>query len=286
MFSSNWLFDFKRTLTSKSTIIIALAIFAFLAPPAFLTVVGDKAYLAGNGNSSTLVGGTVASNVIAGTSLNLVGAGAIAVSVLTILAAIVSFGNDKSRGILDSILAQPITRSGLVLSRYFSTFCALSIAASASVIAIDVLLDYLVGEFLSLSFAVGLIISFSFEIAVLLAFTFAIFYVIKSHGVMIALGVGLFSFFLLIGQVLSEYLPGSADITNTYIRLLIDSYFLNPTQFAYLVYTYTTKWFWENSIINPSIYGVTIFSLTVDSLLWLSVPLGILFVLTKRKDLD
>ncbi len=283
----NWVYDFKRTITSKSTIITAVAIFTILGLLTIQNVLGTKAFLAGNGAASDLIGGTVTSNALAETEQNMTG-GPLLVSILTILVALVSFGNDKSRGILDSILAQPISRTGLVFSRYLSILCALTIASTASVLAIDSILINLVGSSLSFAFTLGMILAYFFAAASVLAIMFAIFYVVRSSALMMGIGLGIFALFLLWPGLVSLIpgLLGAAPYSDLYIRVSIDSYFLNPTMFVQLVYILITKWFYLNSTIDPGAYGVYIFSLIADAAIWLGVPLGILFALCVKKDWD
>ena len=47
------------------------------------------------------------------------------------------YGKDSVSGVLESVLAQPITSKGLSLSRYFSSFAGMSIAFLVSVAVVD-----------------------------------------------------------------------------------------------------------------------------------------------------
>src|SRR5207245_445198 len=63
-----------------------------------------------------------------------------------ILGAYSSYGKDRLTGVLESILARPISRRGLAISRFLSTLTALAVAAILSVGLLALLLTPLLGR--------------------------------------------------------------------------------------------------------------------------------------------
>jgi hypothetical protein len=58
------------------------------------------------------------------------------------------YGKDSVSGVLESVLAQPITSKGLSLSRYFSSFAGMSIAFLVSVAVVDLIVQHFTTSFL------------------------------------------------------------------------------------------------------------------------------------------
>lgn len=278
MLDSPWFYDFKRTLTSRSTLMLMALILALMTFAVLSFVVSNNQ---ANGYVDPYY-------VLANTALDIVRV-AWFVALMAILGAFGSFGNDKIKGVLDSILAQPVTRAGLVFSRYFSTLCALATAVTASVMIVDLLMGALAGSFFSPVFVGGVILAFIIEIASILAIMFISSYLVTSSSRLLAIGMGLFVLFdLFWGSMINtvtELLGANAN-SAIYIKVSIASYFINPTELAALVYIITRNWFELITPIVPSSYGVSIFSLVVSSTFWLMTPLIVLLMLAKRRDLN
>lgn len=77
----------------------------------------------------------------------------------------------------------------------------------------------------------------------------------------------------------------SAHYSDSYIRLLIYSYFLNPTMFVQLVYIFITKWLDLYSTIDPGAYGISIVSLIADAVILVGRALGNSFCSLRKERL-
>jgi ABC-type transport system involved in multi-copper enzyme maturation permease subunit len=265
---SSWFYDFKRTLTSKATVIIAAAIVLIQGA---ITYVDFSAYTTGPVDSSGLIGNSIPTTVVYSLALNTSGGDGLLISLLVILAAFIAFGNERIKGVLDYVLAQPVSRIGLVLSRYLAILCAVALAAIGSFLIIDIILQVLNGSSFSLIFILTTIFTYVGEIASLLAIVFIISYLVKSSGVLLGFGLGLwFSFTILWQYVINGVAgliganPGNGNaFSASYIHVSIISYFLNPVELSYLAYVFAMKWFEMNTPIDPASYGVSLFSMIV-----------------------
>ncbi len=288
MLASPWLYDFRRAFTSKATIVIAIVIVALEGAIAYNNF---DTYMASAADSSQLIGGSVPTTVMFSLAFNMPGDN-LFIDLLLVLVAYSVFGNDRISGVLDSVLVQPISRTGLVLSRYLAVFSAAGVAAVGSFLAIDVILCDLNGISFPQTFLATMILTYLAGIASLLAIFFVISYLVKSNAILIGLGLGLWFLLDFLWLYISSGIaslvgtgPGSGAVfTSSFIQASIISYFLNPTQLSILAYEYSLKWFEMNTPIDPAAYGVTLYSIIAASALWVFIPLTYLLYIAKRRD--
>lgn len=288
MQASPWLYDFRRAFTSKATVIIATAIVLIQGAIAYNNFI---TYTSSTLDSSQLVGGSIPSTVMFSLAYNVAGDN-LFIDLLVILVAFATFGNERISGVLESVLVQPISRTGLVLSRYLAVLCAAGVAAVASFLAIDLILQILDGASFPQTFVATIILTYLAGIASLLAIFFIVSYTVRSNAILLGFGLGLwFLLDFLWSYIVSAIadLAGAGPGTGTafsvsYIQASIASYFLNPTQLSGLAYVYSLRWFEMNTPVDPVSYGVTLYSMIAAVALWVFVPLTVLLLIVKRKD--
>lgn len=196
------------------------------------------------------------------------------------------YGKDRVSGVLESVLAQPVSRRGLALSRFFSTFAGMAIAIVISMGVVDALGLYYTKSLLNSTILVASAGAFFVELGAFIGIMMVLSRVIKSSGLLIGIGIGLFIIFDFLWSILVLLVLAATRIginSAAYLGYQIGAEFLNPSQFIQLVITYLTS---ENStvgFISPSQYGITIPSLVVTGILWVVVPLaGFLYLAIKR----
>ena len=206
------------------------------------------------------------------------------IPLIAIIGSYNSYGKDRVSGVLESILAQPISRRGLALSRFFSSFAGMAIAISVSMGVMDAIVYYYTKSALNSTILFASAGAFFVELAAFIGIMMILSRVIKSSGLLIGIGIGLFLIFDFLWSILIV-LPfsfsGGAGGTN-YFAIQTAAEFLNPAQFVQLVITYLTS---QGSIglISPAQYGITIPSLVATGILWVALPLaGFLYLAIKR----
>lgn len=218
------------------------------------------------------------------------------IPLIAILGSYNSYGKDRVSGVLESVLAQPVSRRGLSMSRFFSTFIALSIAISISMIVVDAIVWYFAKTLVSSTIMLSSAGAFFVELAAFTGIMMLLSTFLKSPGALIGIGIGLFlvidffwSFIMLLALIFSSGAnPGSL----TYYGYLIGGEFLNPAQFVGLVDTYITHQastvgiggFGFGFQISPEQYGLTIPSIVVTGILWVIIPLAGFLYFAIRKD--
>jgi ABC-2 type transport system permease protein len=213
------------------------------------------------------------------------------VPLMAILVAYNSYGKDRANGVLESVLARPVTRRGLGLSRYLSMVISLSVAITITMGVMEVISQILLGRILSPTFAITTVASLAVEAAAFIGITMLISQALKSTGGVIGIGIGLWvvlDFFWGILIFLGAYLLGVQAGSGNYLGLTIDSSFLNPAQFYSLVgqflagTTITTTG--ASTPISPATYGLTPFTLIADAAFWVLVPLVSFLYLAVHRD--
>jgi ABC-2 type transport system permease protein len=202
-----------------------------------------------------------------------------------ILGAYSSYGKDRLTGVLESILARPISRRGLAISRFLSTLTALSVAAIASVGIVDLLLNQVLGTALSQDYTLAIISGLIVEVAAFTGLIFLLSHLVKSTGVLLGISIVLFvvlDFFWGLIVFLLTLLLGGTSGSAVAVEATLVSYYANPAQFLQLINVYV---FQSSSgiALQSSNYGVTLPAIVLDGILWATLPfLAFLYLAVKR----
>src|SRR6266568_4494785 len=202
-----------------------------------------------------------------------------------ILGAYSSYGKDRLTGVLESVLARPISRRGLAVSRFLSTLTALAIAAIASVGLVDIVLNQVVGSVLPQDYALAIISGLVVEIAAFSGLIFLLSHLVKSTGVLLGIGIVLFIvldfFWGLIAYLLTLLLGGTSG-SAVAVEATLVSYYANPAQFLQLINVYVFQSS-SGSALQVSNYGVTLPAIVLDGFLWAIAPfLAFMYLAVKR----
>lgn len=215
------------------------------------------------------------------------------IPLLAIVGSYNSYGKDRVSGVLESVLAQPVSRKGLSVSRFLSSFIAMAIATSIAVGVVDTIAWYFTKSFVNSTIILSSALAFFVELAVFIATMMLLSHIVRSSGILIGIGIGLFmviDFFwgIIIGIVAN--FSNTPFFSNGYYKLVILAEFLNPAQFVGLIDTYLTH---EASFvgfspfnfpITPEAYGITIPAIVATGLLWIALPLGSFLYLAIKRD--
>lgn len=215
------------------------------------------------------------------------------IPLLAIVGSFNSYGKDRVSGVLESVLAQPVSRRGLSISRFLSSFAATAIAVSISIAVVDSIAFYFSKSFVSSTIILSSAGAFFVELAAFIGIMMLLSHIVKSSGALIGIGIGLFIVIDFFWGIITGIL---ANISNTpygstgYYQLLIFAQFVNPAQFVSLVDTYLTHQAsfvglsFFNLAITPEAYGITIPAIIVTGILWIAVPLAVFMYLAVRRD--
>ena len=203
-----------------------------------------------------------------------------------ILGAYSSYGKDRLTGVLESVLARPISRRGLAISRFLSTLTALAVAAIASIGIVDLLLNQVLGSALPQDYTLAIISGLVVEVAAFTGLIFLLSHLVKSTGVLLGISIVLFvvlDFFWGLIVFLLTILLGGTSGSAVAVEATLVSYYANPAQFLQLINVYV---FQSSSgfALQSSNYGVTLPAIVLDGFLWAVVPFLVFMYLAVKRD--
>ncbi len=218
------------------------------------------------------------------------------IPLLTIVTVYSVYGKDRVSGVLESVLAQPVTRRGLSLSRYVSSFAGISVATLASVAALDLIAQHFSGLFIDASILISSTAGLLVELAAFIGTMMLLSHLVRSSGSLIGIGVGLFlviDFFQGVIATLVTSVLGIQSGSVGFYQLSVSLEFVNPAAFVSLVGTYLTGTIssvglpvlaGQSFSIVPQAYGITIPTIVAAAVLWILVPLACFLYMAIRRD--
>jgi ABC-type transport system involved in multi-copper enzyme maturation permease subunit len=208
------------------------------------------------------------------------------IPLIAIIGSYNSYGKDRISGVLESVLVQPISRRGLSISRFVSTFAGMAIAISISMGVVEAIVCYYTRSAFNSAILLASMGAYFVELGAFIGLMMLLSRVIKSSGLLIGIGiVWLFLVFDLFWNMLIQAATSisGAGFGTGYFTYAIATDFLNPAQFVQLVVIYLTSYSNWFGFISPAQYGITIPSLAATGVLWVTLPLaGFLYLATKR----
>lgn len=207
------------------------------------------------------------------------------VPLMAILGAYSVYARDRVSGILESVLVRPVTRRGLLLSRFISVLLAVSVAVVLTIIVVDAIIWVKLGGSLDADFILSSWAALCVEAGAFIGIMFLLSQFTKSTGALIGIGVGLFlvldflwGLILFLALSLSGSTFGSADALK--LQTLLD--FFNPSQYLGLVHILQTGNI-SGVPVSVTQYGVTALTVAADGLAWILLPVCLaLWVVSKR----
>ena len=207
------------------------------------------------------------------------------IPLMTIIGSYSSYGKDRLTGVLESILARPVTKRGLAMSRYLSTVLSFTLASAAAVGVVDLLLNSFGGSFLDQSYVLAIIAGLTVEVAAFTGLIFLLSHLLKSTGALLGISIVLFlvlDFFWSLVIFLLTLALGGTSGSAVALEATFASYYANPAQFLSLINVYVLQSS-SGVLLQPSSYGVTLAAVVLDGILWAVVPfLAFLYLAVKR----
>jgi ABC-2 type transport system permease protein len=207
------------------------------------------------------------------------------IPLMAIIGSYSSYGKDRLTGVLESVLARPVTRRGLAMSRFLSTVLSFTLASAAAVGVVDLLLNSFGGSFLDQSYVLAIIAGLAVEVAAFTGLIFLLSHLLKSTGALLGISIVLFlvlDFFWSLIIFLLTLLLGGTSGSAVALEATFLSFYANPAQFLSLINVYVLQSS-SGVLLTPSSYGVTLPAVILDGILWAVVPfLAFLYLAVKR----
>ena len=207
------------------------------------------------------------------------------IPLMAIIGSYSSYGKDRLTGVLESVLARPVTKRGLAMSRFLSTVLSFTLASAAAVGVVDLLLNSVGGSFLDQSYVLAIIAGLAVEVAAFTGLIFLLSHLLKSTGALLGISIVLFlvlDFFWSLIILLLTFLLGGTSGSAVALQATFLSYYANPAQFLSLINVYVLQSS-SGVLLQSSSYGVTLLAVILDGILWAVLPfIAFLYLAVKR----
>ncbi len=254
--------EFGRAARSRTGMIILVVLIALIVLGTYGFM---RSYSSSNPSAEALTDGFM-------TSVS--GDAGFIVSILAVFYGYYSFGRDRVDDTIESTLVRPVTKIGLLSSRYAASVMIFGIAALIGSFLSSLLVFHYSGYFLS----TGAVLLLSFSIVAAAAGIIGLIYLLSNFlrtvGSLMGVGIFLFIFFSIIWDLVLLFVPGIfyPGGSDAYGRIVMILNFVNPFSYISLapeLYTNSVLFLYE---YTASSIGLTYMTFFAGSLIWILVP--------------
>lgn len=247
---------------------------------------GNVPYFLGRLSTYVPVTETLLRNMVLGgigTTLGLL------IPILGIFTSYLTYGRDRTTGVMESVLKRPVTRQGMITSRFIANAVSIGISVVLSTILGDLIIIHFFGKGLSLYFSLFFMWTYIIEGFSFLALMYMAAHLVKSQSRLLGIAIALFIimdiFWLIIPAAILGGL-GISRVSSTYILGNVAFGYASPAGYGSLVQFFFTDHigFLSTVSVNPATYGVTEIYLILAGLLWVLIPYGITYYLARNFD--
>lgn len=211
------------------------------------------------------------------------------IPILGIFTAYLTYGKDRQTGVLESVIKRPVTRQGLITSRFLANSVSIGVAVLISMLVGDLVIRYFFNMDLTLYFSLFFIWTYIVEGLSFLALMYMFSHIVRSQGALLGVAIALFIvmdiFWLIIpAAVLGGF--GVSRVSSTYIYGNVAFGYASPAGYGGLVQFLFTNHvgLLSTATVNPAAYGVTAPILIVAGILWIMVPFTLAYYLSRKYD--
>ena len=211
------------------------------------------------------------------------------IPILAIFAAYLTYGKDRTTGVLESVLKRPITRGEIIFSRFISNSVAIIGAVALSMLFSDLIINHYLGSYLSAYFDAYFIWTYVVEGLSFLALVYLFSHLVKSQGALLGAAIAIFVVWDLFWTIIPIAILSALGIgssTNTYLSAEVLFNYISPAGYGSLIQTFFTGKIGliSSTSINPALFGINVPLLITAGILWMVVPFAIAFSLAVKRD--
>ncbi len=217
------------------------------------------------------------------------------IPILAVFMGYLTYGKDRTSGVLESVVTRPVTKGELVLTRFIASVIAILIALVIATFIIDVGQYSYYYKFIPANMIEALIWTYLVEGAGFLGLVYLFSHLLKSQSAVLGISIGIYLIFALLWNlvetiVLVEVFHANLGSLSS-LQGMINFNFGSPSGYTRNLVMYITNSSAISGIIGPSgnkidpaSYGITLVSLGVIGIAWMVVPVIITYILSKRFD--
>ncbi len=208
------------------------------------------------------------------------------IPILGIFAAYLTYGKDRTSGVLESVLKRPVTRGSLISTRFAANAIAIGGAIALSVIFTDVIMYHYLGVFMTGGFVTEIFWTFLIQGIAFIALVYMASHVVKSQGALLGISISLFIVFDLfwgVFPVITSLILGIPLGSSDYAVLATRFDFASPSGYGSLMQILVTNTA-SGLPVAPASLGVTWASFILTGILWSMVPFVFAYYLARTRD--
>ncbi len=211
------------------------------------------------------------------------------IPILGVFAAYLTYGKDRTTGVLESVLKRPATRQGLITSRFLANSVSIVISVIVSMVIADLIIQHYFAMGLTTHFSLFFIWTYIVEGLSFLAIIYMFTHIVKSQGALLGVSIAVFVVMALFWSIIPLTVLAVLNVSptsSTYILASVAFNYASPSGYSSLVQFLFTKHIGLLSALsaNPAAYAVTQPLLIIAGILWIAVPFGIAYYLAKKYD--
>lgn len=211
------------------------------------------------------------------------------IPILAIFTAYLTYGKDRTSGVLESVLKRPVTKGQLISTRFISNVIAIFIASFFAMIVVDLIYYHYFNMLFNLSFFTELVWMYFIEGVAFLSIVYFISHLVNSQGTLLGIAIGIFVVFDLFWEIIPMAVISALGISSSsssYVILNILFDYISPAGYPNLFQTLITDKLgsFGGVLINPSTYGITLIPLIIAGIIWVFVPFIIAYLMAKYRD--
>ena len=211
------------------------------------------------------------------------------IPILGIFSAYFYYGKDKASGVLESIIARPVTKGRIFMSRFTAGSASFLVALLVAGAMADLIIFRYTGSWISTHTFFSIVLGYTAEAMAFSGIIYLASQYIKAQGGLLGMGIGIFFIMVLFWGLIIDIL-----LVETHVNLALKSSVvlylalsaISPSFIPTLasdLNTGTYSAITGSSLLASSV-GINAFSVVGVALVWIIVPFVISFLLARSRD--
>jgi ABC-2 type transport system permease protein len=209
--------------------------------------------------------------------------GILLIPILGIFSAYFYYSKDKASGVLESIIARPITKGKLMISRFTGNSVSFLIGLLISFGLADIILEHYTGIYISAGTFTAMFLGYLVEAIAFAGIMYLITQFEKTQGEILGTGIALLFILGFMWTIVSGAILFLLRLTSktSFLKdlLIIDS--ISPSYFPDIISDYHLGVY---STVSASSVGINIYSVVLIGLAWVLIPSLLALYFARKRD--
>lgn len=209
--------------------------------------------------------------------------GILLIPIMAIFSAYFYYSKDKASGVMESIIARPITKGKLMISRLTGNSISFLVGLLISFGLADIILEYYTGVYMSTGTFATMLLGYLVEAVGFAGIMYLVTQFAKTQGIILGIGIGLLFILGYMWTFIPTIILLELHITSNTL-FLKDSLILSsisPSYFPDIIADYHLGFY---STLSASSVGINIYSVVLIGLAWVLIPSLLALYFAKKRD--